>query len=168
MLVNQGRMRGRRGQSNSIEGPQQGENYLSTKCCVDGSWMEGGNAGIGMVLSQDGRLLKWESKYIQAISPTKAEAVAVLEGLKLIRSYGDGEGVVLSDSLETVQALSSDKPEITDWRSYEQIWEAWFLLAEAKGKMKVEYCNRGEHEMTLPHLLANQGRLQMWEKKRQQ
>lgn len=100
-------------------------------------WMEGGNAGIGITLVREGRTIQWVSKFIQALFPTKAEARTILEGHKMLDIWANEEGTVYSDSKETIQALGKNKPEITDWRTYEKLWEAWLLQARSQGKLTV-------------------------------
>lgn len=134
------------------------------QCYVDGSWREGGSAGYGVTIVREGKIIKWVSNFIQAMSLAKAEARAIPEGYKLLGIWANGEGVVFSDSKETVQALGSGRPEITNWRSYEEVWEAWIMQARSQGKLKAVYCSREEQEMKLPHILANKGRLFGWEK----
>ncbi|KAF3334051.1 Zinc knuckle [Carex littledalei] len=81
---------------------------------------------------------------IQAINPAQAEARAVLEGFTTLIELGGNEGIAYSDSKETVLALASRQPNITDWRSFDEIWKAWNIQAWA-GRIKALHCNR-EHQ----------------------
>lgn len=74
------------------------------ECYVDGSWDQNGKAGMGLCLFQQGNVVAWSSKPIPAISPSKAEAMAVLDGVRLLTQQGNRQGVVMSDSKETVHS----------------------------------------------------------------
>lgn len=79
---------------------------------MDGSWDEEGKTGIGTAIS-------WESKPVQAINATHAEAQAVLHSFRSLAQLTGEGGVVYSDSLEQlkVNALSQGLPVIPDWRT---------------------------------------------------
>ena len=109
-------------------------------------------------------MVHWVSKEIQAINANQAEARAVLEGYKLLMHYAEGFGTVLSDSVETVASLRGGLPILYDWRSYEEIWSAWRLQADAMTGLKTMHCSRNEEGLKIAHTLANQGRIYSWNK----
>lgn len=98
------------------------------KCYVDGSWSQDGLAGVGIYITFRGSLVKWCSKRVRVLSSTHAEAKAVLLGCQLMRQYQHKGGQILSGCSEVVCSISQKQPLIQDWRSSQQIWEAWTLL----------------------------------------
>lgn len=53
-------------------------------CIVDGSWSVDRLAGIGMYVIINERVVQWVSKRVIAVNAAQAEAIAVLQGLKLL------------------------------------------------------------------------------------
>lgn len=141
-------------QSQRSQHSQQVNNYI---CYVDGSWEMDGAAGIGVCLMQHGQIILWISRTIQAVNPAQAEARAVLEGLNVLTEMGYREGTVYSDSKEIVLALANKVPNITDWRSFDEIWKAWNIQARASNRIKVVHCSRDHPNLVIVHRLANQG-----------
>lgn len=113
---------------------------------------------------KEDRVIGWVSKPIQALGPTQAEAKAVLEEMKAMSEMENSSGIVSTDSLETVHALSQTQPTIMDWRSYEELWQAWSLM-NSSHSYSVQHCNRGSENVTKAHQLANQGRIYQWDRK---
>lgn len=81
-------------------------------CYVDGSWSDDGRAGVGLYLTKQGVPIRWVSKMVQAINPAQAEARAVLEACILLQQLDCQQGMILSDSAETVDSLSHTAPVI--------------------------------------------------------
>ncbi|KAF3335836.1 RNase H [Carex littledalei] len=128
-------------------------------CFVDGSWDQLGEGGVGLVLLHDGRLVQWASRSVRPLSASQAEAMAVLEGVKILAQFSDTGGTVYSDSLDSVHSLSGGLPRITDWRSYTQTWEAWRLQRDSREDIQVKHCSREHEFLLIAHNLANQGRI---------
>lgn len=99
-------------------------------CYVDRSWDQEGRAGIGVYLTQNGMLLQWLSKLVRALNSTQAEAMAVLEGARMLKELTGGEGFILSDSMDIVNAVQSVWPNVTDWRSFSEIWPIWEIIVD--------------------------------------
>lgn len=92
----------------------QGHPTTAFQCYVDGSWTLGGVAGIGVYLLKEGKVTNWISKSVLAVNPAQTEAKALLEGYHLLVQEAGGEGVLFSDSKETVLALQGTFPQIAD------------------------------------------------------
>ena len=118
-----------------------------------------------MYLTQNGTLLQWLSQSVQAINSTQAEAMAVLEGARMLREMTGGEGIILSDSMDIVNSVRSILPNVTDWRAFSEIWRIWEIIVASQGKCQVKHCNREEEMLQLAHRLANQGRLYAWNRR---
>lgn len=142
---------------------QQDQQVYQYQCYVDGAWDSQGRAGIGVYVQQNGRVVAWKSKSIAAINPAQAEAKAVLEGYITLNQIAQGKGMVYSDSKDTVAALGSSVPLITDWRSYDELWMAWNLQGQLNGDLKTAYCSRLNPQLSKAHNLAKQARLYGWD-----
>lgn len=94
----------------------------------------------------------------------QSEAQAVLEGIKVVMACANGEGIIHSDSQETVHALSSKQPQIHDWRSFSEIWQAWSLLMNQQHKIILTNSDRTLDRILIGHRLANQGRVYQWDR----
>lgn len=75
----------------------------------------------------------------------------------MLKELTGGEGFILSDSMDIVNAVQPVWPNVTDWRSSE-IWRIWEIIVQSQGKCEVRHCNREDELMQLSHRLANQGR----------
>lgn len=127
------------------------------RCFVDGSWSDGGRAGIGLHLVLNGKSVEWVSQGVSAVNATQAEAKAVLEGCKLLLKHTNGVGIVLSDSIEVIGSVNNSPPGLHDWRASSEVWNIW-VLKKNSGNMRTEYCNREDDNITVAHRLANWGR----------
>ncbi|KAF3328804.1 hypothetical protein FCM35_KLT05882 [Carex littledalei] len=105
-------------------------------CFVNGSWSEDDRAGVGMLLTYREQGVKWVARSVQARSPAQAEAIAVLHGYRLMQDWGCHTGVVFSDSKEVVDSLAHSQPIYHDWRSSNEVWEAWLIHGQQKGQFK--------------------------------
>ncbi|KAF3323618.1 hypothetical protein FCM35_KLT12349 [Carex littledalei] len=76
-------------------------------CYVDGSWSQDGLAGVGLCLVQDRKVIAWVSKKVVSDTPSQSEAVAILEGYKLLSLKAGQMDTVFSDSKGLVHALAS-------------------------------------------------------------
>lgn len=141
-------------------GVQQGQPFV---CFVDGSWEQDSQAGIGVCLLHNGVIMHWISKATQAINPAQAEAKAVLEGYKLLLQKANGVGTVFSDSMETVLSLAGSLPIIQDWRSYEDIWQAWSIQTNELNQLQTVHISREDQNLVVAHRLAKQGRMYGWD-----
>lgn len=163
LLQGPGRVQTRANQvSGNSFGLQGGEPLFF--CYVDGSWDERGAAGVGIYIVQGDAVVYWISKAIQALSPGQAEAAAVVEGLKAMQGFNIREGVLFTDSQETLFALGQSQPLLTDWRSHREIWQAWVLRGQMMQEVKLEYCNRDHLKLIAAHRLANQARMYDWDR----
>lgn len=145
---------------------QQSQNLESEGpiCYVDGSWSADALAGVGVIMTVKGVIIQWISKRVNAMSPTHAEAIALLEGYKLLHAQNYYGGTVFSDSLEVVDSVGHNQPVIHDWRSFKETWEAWQMQNQSQGQFKSIHCNREEMEIQVAHRLANLGRIEGWQK----
>lgn len=131
-------------------------------CYVDGSWSPDGNAGIGGFVISHGRVVQWLSQRVQAMNSAQAEAHAVLQGYKMLLSESGNRGLLFSDSMEIVDSLAHNPPQIHDWRAYNEVWEAWQLQHSQQNRLKTNYCSREDSRIQLAHSLANIGRVNGW------
>ncbi|KAF3321915.1 RNase H [Carex littledalei] len=140
---------------------QQGSSNLNSPliCFVDGSWVGEEEAGVGVYLVKEGVVVEWVSKHVLAANPCHAEAQAFLEGCQMFTRHGNGEGTVMSDSKEIIQAVNSDPPDMNDWRSFSKIWQIWVLKKEANGSLLTGFCGREEERIKMAHKLANWNRI---------
>lgn len=145
-------------------GPIDSQQVQPFECFVDGAWEQGGKAGIGVYLKQNGVVVHWISKSIQVVNPAQAEARAVVEGYKVLLHKANGVGTVFSDSKETVFSLAGNLPNIQDWRSYEDVWQAWSIQTNDSNQLQTVHISREDNNLVIAHRLATQGRLYGWDK----
>lgn len=72
--------------------------------------------------------------------------------------------VLLRFARYIVKSLSDGMPNITDRRSFGQIWDAWRVKKNSTADIKVVYCAREYEFIKLAHDLANQGRRCKWDR----
>jgi ribonuclease HI len=97
---------------------------------VDAGWDEGAkSAGLGVVIRDcHGQVIQSSWLHIPSCSsPEEAEALACLEGLKIIQLHHCERAVLESDCLRVVQALTSDDRNIS---------HLWSIIMDAKGLLR--------------------------------
>lgn len=133
-------------------------------CYVDGSWSQDGLAGIRAYILVGGKVVQWTSKRVQAMNSAHAEAIAVLHGYKMLLSVATEWAYLFSDSLEIVDSLAHSPPLIHDWRSFNEVWEAWQIQKDSSNLLGSVHCGRDNENLQVAHLLANLGRTIGWDR----
>ncbi|XP_078157460.1 uncharacterized protein LOC144553235 [Carex rostrata] len=139
----------------------------TTSCYVDGSWSQDGLVGIGAYITVGGKVVQWISKRVQAMNSTHAEAIAVLQGYKMLLSVTTERACLFSDSLEIFDSLAHKQPLIHDWRSFNEVWEAWQIQKDSSNRLSLIHCGRENESLKVTHLLANLGRTIGWDRMEQ-
>ncbi len=85
------------------------DNDSATEVYVDGaSSSNPGNAGIGVVVKQDGKIVKELSEYIGIATNNVAEYLALIRGLKTLSELGIKSAIVYSDSELVVKQINGE------------------------------------------------------------
>lgn len=91
------------------------------QCFVDGSWSELGKAGIGIYLTKDGEVIEWM-------------VVIWCSNMQM------GVGTVVSDSKETVDAVSEDLPVFEAQSKAIRVLEKWDLFTSIWSPIESNSC----------------------------
>lgn len=136
-------------------------NTSSHDCFVDGSWMYGWQAGIGMILTKGDELLVYKSKAVEACCPQQAESMALKEAVQMAIERGIQDCCFYSDCKNLVDLISNAQPPLeADWRAYHEVHETWQLMKKHNG-FSCKHVNRSHNE--LADLLAKSGRIHGWD-----
>lgn len=131
-------------------------------CChVDGSWSQGWEGGIGVVLEKKGELIFYKSVKARACCPVQSEAMALKMALELVIQRGITSCCFLSDSKGLVELVSESSPPLNaDWRAFPQVFSVWTSL-QASASLSCQHIPRSEN--ALSDGLAKLGRVQGWD-----
>ncbi|KAJ4768836.1 Ribonuclease H-like superfamily protein [Rhynchospora pubera] len=128
---------------------------------VDASWQQSGKAGTAYILYEDGVVSYWSCNPCEAHDPFHAEALAMLDGFKLVlQRFGENQNKmvdIFSDCQILVAAVTEmNTDNLPCWQALPVVQELISLYKSCAKSIQVTYVRRDAVKPS--HMLANHAR----------
>ncbi|KAJ4778970.1 Ribonuclease H-like superfamily protein [Rhynchospora pubera] len=131
---------------------------------VDASWQQSRKTGIAFMFYEHGAVTQWSSNFCEAYDPFHAEAMSLLDGLKMVvqKLQEDQEKIVnvFSDCQNLIVAVTEmNTDNIPSWRALKTVQELIKLYKSWTHNIQLRHVRRDAVQPA--HLLANDVRRTM-------